>query len=266
MRPQIVGIVNVTPDSFSDGGAYLDPARAVDHGLALIAEGADILDIGGESTRPGARPVAPEEEIRRILPVVEKLAQSGRIISVDTRNAETMRAAIRAGAAMINDISALTGPGSLEAVTDSDAKICLMHMQGEPQSMQNAPRYDDAVAEIIAFLDRRIAGCIEAGIDHGRLIVDPGIGFGKTLAHNIAILRHLDAFRALGVPLLLGASRKKFIAHLAGDRDAQSRLGGSLASALWAFAKGVDYIRVHDVFETRQALDVWRALAAEEAS
>ncbi|MCB9991302.1 MAG: dihydropteroate synthase [Rhodospirillales bacterium] len=256
-----MGIVNVTPDSFSDGGAYFEPQQAIDHGLQLAAEGADILDVGGESTRPNAQPVSPQEEVDRVLPVIEGLKDSGLLLSIDTRHAETMRAAVKAGAGMINDVTALEGePGSVEAAAKSGAYICLMHMQGQPQTMQDDPHYDDVIADITAYLRGRIDACRAAGIDQSRLLVDPGIGFGKTLAHNLTILRHLEAFEALGVPVLLGLSRKSFIEKLCPDTPASERLPGSLAGALWGVQRGAAVLRVHDVAATRQALSVWQSI------
>lgn len=260
--PQVMGIVNVTPDSFSDGGRFLDADKAVAHGRMLAGQGAEILDIGGESTRPGATPVAAENEIARVLPVIEGLKGLGVTLSIDTRHAAAMGAAIGAGADLINDVTALTGdPASLSAAARLGAPIVLMHMQGEPRTMQGAPRYDDVRLDVYDYLENRIAACEKAGIPRSRLILDPGIGFGKTLAHNLALLNSLTLFHGLGAPLLLGASRKSFIAKLDDDAPASERLGGSLAAALLAADAGVQILRVHDVAATAQALKVWKAVA-----
>lgn len=259
--PSIMGVINVTPDSFSDGGDFLDPRRAIDHGLAMLEQGADILDVGGESTRPGAEPVSPAAEIDRILPVVEALAAAGATVSIDTRHAAVMRAALAAGAGIINDVTALTGdPDSLAAAAESDAPVILMHMRGEPRTMQAAPDYDDAPLDVYDYLAGRIEGCIAAGISRDRITVDPGIGFGKTVDHNADILRQTALFHGLGCPLLIGVSRKSFIGKLSRGEPAKDRLGGSLAAALAAVSRGAQVLRVHDVAETLQALAVWRAV------
>lgn len=263
--PHIMGIVNVTPDSFSDGGHFYKADAAIAHGLKLIDDGANILDIGGESTRPHAATVTAEEEQARVLPVIKGLAaeaaKKGVQISIDTRNYRTMRAALDAGASIINDISALTHDGTAPAsLANSNARIVLMHMQGSPATMQEAPHYKDVVQEVHDYLAARIQACASAGIARERLIVDPGIGFGKNRDHNIALLKNLARFAELGVPILVGASRKSFIAHVAGDARADQRLGGSLAVALHAAATGAAILRVHDVQETRQALLLQAAL------
>lgn len=256
-----MGIVNITPDSFSDGGRFSDPAKAIEHAKRLVSEGAAILDIGGESTRPGAQPVTPEEEQRRILPVIAGLKNCGAIISIDTRHAQTMQAAIAAGAGMVNDITALTGdPESLETAAQAGVYVCLMHMQGEPATMQDNPRYADVVEEVFFFLKERIEACLAAGIKRSRIIVDPGIGFGKTLEHNLALLRNLARFQDMRAPVLLGVSRKRFIAQLSRDEPPQERLAGSLAAALEAARQGVQILRVHDVAQTKQALAIVAAL------
>lgn len=260
--PLIMGIVNVTPDSFSDGGKFYDFEKAVAHGLQLLEEGADILDIGGESTRPGAPTIAVEDEIARVIPVIKELSMHGKPISIDTRNAVTMMAALQAGASIINDVTALQGKGSLEVAAQSQAKVCLMHMKGEPQTMQNAPVYKDVVEEVFLFLKKRIQVCIDAGIKHQNIMADVGIGFGKTAEHNLELIRNLDRFQDLNVPVLLGVSRKKFIEAVAGPAPASERLGGSLAVALWGYQKGVDILRVHDVHATRQALKVHHQLSS----
>ena len=254
----MMGVVNVTPDSFSDGGRHATTDAAVAHALQLEAEGADILDIGGESTRPGSDPVDLEEECRRVLPVIAALARKSRArISVDTRKAEVMRRAALEGAHMINDVSALThDPRSLEVVAALALPVALMHAQGDPRTMQDDPTYDDVVLDVYDYLDERIAACERAGIPRARLVIDPGIGFGKTLAHNLELLGSLAIFHGLGCGLMLGASRKSFIGHLTGA-GAADRLPGSLAAALLGAAQGVQLLRVHDVAATRQALAVW---------
>jgi len=262
-RPSLMGIINVTPDSFSDGGWFFDPVRAVDHGLQLIEDGADILDIGGESTRPGAIPVPVEEEIRRVVPVIRNLSLQARHIplSVDTRNAPTMAAALEAGATLINDISALThDKDSLLVAARSEAAVVLMHTQGTPEIMQASPQYTDVTENVYQFLKGRMDICLQSGIQKERLIVDPGIGFGKTLEHNLQLFRDLDRFHTLGVPVLLGASRKSFIAKICGDIPTDLRLPGSLTAALWAVQKGIQILRVHDVAETKQAIKVLKAI------
>lgn len=264
--PRIMGVINVTPDSFSDGGETFHADDAVRRGRQMLAEGADILDVGGESTRPGAPPVDAATEIARVMPVVEELARSGALISIDTRHAPVMRAAIAAGARIVNDVTALTGdPNSLAVVAASDASVVLMHMQGEPGTMQDAPRYDDAAREIFDYLKERVAVCEQAGIACTRIAVDPGIGFGKTVDHNLDILGRLDLYRGLGCPLLIGLSRKSFIAALSRGEPPKGRLAGSLAAALAALDQGVRLFRVHDVAETAQAFRVWQAIAAGRA-
>jgi dihydropteroate synthase len=258
-RPRLMGIVNVTPDSFSDGGQWLDPAAAVAHGLQLEAEGADILDIGGESTRPGAEPVAAEDEVRRVMPVVATLARQARVpISIDTRNAEVMRRAADAGARIINDVAALGhDPDALRVAAESGLPVVLMHAQGDPRTMQVDPRYDDVVLDVYDWLEARIAACEAAGIARDRIVVDPGIGFGKTRDHNLALIASLGTFHGLGCPILLGASRKSFVGRLSGGAPAAGRVPGSVAAALLGAAQGVQVLRVHDVAATRQALAVW---------
>lgn len=264
LTPLLMGIVNVTPDSFSDGGKFLAAAAAVAHGVRLAEEGADILDIGGESTRPGADEVSVDEEIARVLPVIEGLkARVGGALSIDTRKPEVARAAVAAGASIWNDVSALSfSPESLETAAALSCDVVLMHAQGEPATMQDDPRYDDVVGEVMAFLDARMQAATAAGVAEERLILDPGIGFGKTLAHNLALLAGLPRLAALGRPLLVGASRKRFIAALDRHNPADDRLAGSLAAALAAAARGASMIRVHDVAETRQALAVFGAIRA----
>jgi len=258
-RPLIMGVVNITPDSFSDGGLYLDPKQAVARARQLIGEGADILDIGGESTRPGAAPVSLEDERRRVLPVLEQLAAGNVPVSVDTRKPALMREAITAGAAMVNDVTALSAPGALEAVAKSPAAVCLMHMQGEPGTMQANPSYRDVVAEVRDYLAGRVAAAQAAGIARDRIVVDPGFGFGKTVEHNLALLRALSELRPLGGALLAGISRKAMLGKLTG-REPQERVHASVAAALVAVQNGAHIVRVHDVAATRDALAVWTAV------
>jgi len=260
-RPQIMGIVNVTPDSFSDGGRYVATDAAVEHARALIAAGADILDIGGESTRPGAEPVMLDQELARVLPVIEALAGEGVPLSIDTYKPEVMRAAVAAGASMINDVSALRQPGALEAAAQTNAAVCLMHMQGTPQTMQAEPTYADVVAEVANFLGERVAACEAAGITRDRIVVDPGFGFGKTTAHNIALLRGLGKITAAtGLPLLAGLSRKSVLGRITTRQKATDRVAASVASALIAVQNGARILRVHDVDATLDMAHVWHAL------
>ncbi|HJU17340.1 MAG TPA: dihydropteroate synthase [Stellaceae bacterium] len=262
-RPLVMGIVNVTPDSFSDGGRWLDPARAIAHGRAMLEVGADILDIGGESTRPGAVPVSPAEEIFRTEPVVRALAGSGAVVSIDTRRTAVMERAFAAGARIWNDVSALAGdPLSPVLAARHDAAVVLMHMRGEPHTMQQDPVYAAPLVEVLAFLEARIAACGEAGIPPARIAVDPGIGFGKRATHNLELIAGIGAFHALGCAVLIGVSRKSMIAHLSRGEEPDRRLPGSLAALLFAQGQGVQILRVHDVAETRQALALWTALAA----
>lgn len=257
-----MGIVNATPDSFSDGGEAFAVDDAVRRGLAMADAGADILDIGGESTRPGAEPVGIEEECRRVLPVVKALSQAGAIVSIDTRHARTMAEAIGAGARIVNDVTALEGDAkSLPIVAASDAAVILMHMKGDPRTMQRDPRYGDVVAEVRDYLAARVVACEKAGIHRSRIAIDPGIGFGKTVGHNLALIADLAAFRDVAAAVVLGVSRKSFIAKLSRGEDAKNRLGGSLAAALAGRRAGADIVRVHDVAETVQAIEVWDAIA-----
>ncbi|MEX6632413.1 dihydropteroate synthase [Hyphococcus lacteus] len=261
-RPKIMGIINATPDSFSDGGRFFDSDTAIAHGLRLVRDGADILDVGGESTRPGAEEVPVDEEIARVVPVVRALrAQTDSLISIDTRKPEVAIAAVEAGATIWNDVTALEfSPDSIATARTLGCDIVLMHAQGDPKTMQAAPRYHDVVEDVYDYLSRRIACCVNAGISEERLSVDPGIGFGKTTEHNLLLLGRLDRFAQLGRPVLLGASRKRFIAAIDGDGPADTRLGGSLAAALAGMAHGCAVIRVHDVAETRQALNIAGAI------
>lgn len=261
-RPLITGVVNLTPDSFSDGGKLPTPETAIAYALNLRAQGADILDIGGESTRPGAVPVDEDEEWRRIHPVLEALVKKDLPVSVDTRKPAIMRAAIEAGAAMINDVEALRAPGSLEIVARSDAAVCLMHMQGEPQTMQEQPVYADVVNEVRSFLAARIQACEKAGIGRERIAIDPGFGFGKALEHNLALLRQLDALQDLGVPVLAGLSRKAMLGALTG-RPLDQREYAGIAAHLLAVARGARILRVHDVAAMKDALSIWNAVEGE---
>lgn len=261
MRPPLLmGIVNVTPDSFSDGGHFLDAGAAIRHAMTLAEAGADLLDVGGESTRPGAAPVSEAEEIRRVLPVVEALVRAGVPVSVDTRKPGVMARVLDAGADMINDVDALRAPGAIPLLARYPAvRVCLMHMQGEPGTMQDAPRYADVVAEVRDFLAARIAACEAGGITRERLLVDPGFGFGKTLAHNLALLRGLTAIVGLGVPVLVGMSRKSMLGQLTG-RAAHEREFAGVAAHLAAVTRGARVLRVHDVAAMRDALAVWNAI------
>lgn len=261
-RPLIMGVVNVTPDSFSDGGRFFNATRAIAHARQLIEEGADILDIGGESTRPGAAPVSEAEEADRVLPVLDALAGGSVPVSIDTRHPGLMRIALERGASMINDIEAMRAPGALDAVGDSDCAICLMHMQGDPRTMQAAPAYADVVQEVGDFLAERAAACEAAGIARARLVVDPGFGFGKTGLHNLQLLRRLPELSELCLPVLTGLSRKSLLGRITG-RDVNDRLSASVAAAVLAVQRGASIVRVHDVAATRDALLVLRAVCDE---
>jgi dihydropteroate synthase len=264
-RPQIMGILNVTPDSFSDGGRFLDAAAALAQARAMAAQGAALLDIGGESTRPGAALVPEAEEIARTAPVIAALRGAGLPLSIDTRKAAVARAALAAGAGMVNDVSALTfDAGMAGVVAAAGVPLVLMHARGTPATMQDAPVYDDVLLDVYDWLDGRIAAAEAAGIARGRIVVDPGIGFGKTAAHNLALIRGLSLFHGLGCPLLLGASRKRFIGTISGEERADRRVAGSLAVALAGAAQGVQLLRVHDVAETRAALALARAISGED--
>ncbi len=256
-----MGVVNVTPDSFSDGGRFFDAKAAIAHARRLVEDGADIIDLGGESSRPGALPVTEEEEMERILPVLSSLQDLQVPISVDTRRPAVMAQALRAGASMINDIDALQAPGALEAVANSGCAVCLMHKKGEPATMQQAPHYDDVLGEVTGFLERRVHEAEMAGIGRGRMVIDPGFGFGKTLEHNLALLRNLPSLAALGLPVLSGWSRKSSLGRITG-RGPQERLPASLAMALLSLQAGAKILRVHDVRETRDVVRIWEAFAA----
>ncbi|MBA2504504.1 MAG: dihydropteroate synthase [Thermoleophilaceae bacterium] len=262
MKPLLMGVVNVTPDSFSDGGEFFDADRATAHGRELLADGADILDIGGESTRPGAEPVAEEEELRRVIPVIEALA--GKRISIDTSKAVVAKDALGAGAEIVNDVSAFRiDPDMAGVVAESGATCCLMHMLGEPRTMQDDPRYEDVVGEVRAFLEERLAFAIEAGVPEEKIWLDPGIGFGKTLVHNLALLRRLDEIVAIGRPVVVGTSRKRFLGAITG-RPERERVAGTLAANVLALDRGASVFRVHDVAEARDALDVAAATLTGE--
>jgi dihydropteroate synthase len=258
-RPLVMGVVNVTPDSFYDGGRHADPAAAVAHARRLVEEGADLLDVGGESTRPGAAPVAADEELTRILPVLAGVADRAVPVSVDTMKPEVMRAALAHGAAIINDVTALAAPDALETVAASDAAVCLMHMQGSPRTMQANPVYADVTAEVRDFLRGRAEACVSAGIGRDRIVVDPGFGFGKTVEHNLTLLARLGEIAALGFPVLAGWSRKSSLGRITG-RPAEERLAGSVAAAVIAVQRGARIVRVHDVAATRDALAVLAAV------
>ncbi len=261
--PAVMGVVNVTPDSFSDGGSFMDSEHAVDHALKLIEEGADILDIGGESTKPGAKPVLPDEEQKRVLPVINLLKKRGCSvpISIDTRHADTMQKAVDLGCDIINDISALSyDPKSINVVCDAQIPVILMHSKGLPSTMQDSPSYDDVMAEVYSYLEGRIKFCLGAGVELKNIVVDPGIGFGKRLEDNLSLIRNIHHFEALNCPVLLGASRKSFISDICPNTPPEDRLTGSLAAVLSALDSGVKIFRVHDVAQTVQAISVWQAI------
>ncbi len=260
-QPQVMGIINATPDSFSDGDTYADARAAAEAGATMAGQGAAIIDVGGESTRPGASTVWEGDEVERILPVVKQLAAGGTAVSIDTRKSGVMRAAIGAGAGLVNDVSGLTwDPLSAAVVAEAGVPVVLMHHQGDPQSMQDAPRYGDVLVEVYDWLEERVAAAEEAGIPRSKILVDPGIGFGKSVAHNLELINGLALFHGLGCGIVVGASRKRMIGALAGEAPADQRLPGSLALALKAVDQGVQLVRVHDVAETVQALKVWRGL------
>lgn len=254
-----MGIVNTTPDSFSDGGLWLDAQSAIRHALQLQEEGADILDVGGESTRPGAATVSAEEEMRRVLPVIRELVRRGCVVSVDTKKPEVMRAALDVGAAMVNDVMALQAQGALETVAACSAAVCLMHMQGDPQTMQRVPSYVNVVEEVQFFLQERVRTCEASGILRERLLIDPGFGFGKTLQHNLELLKHLDRLQVLGIPVLAGLSRKSILGQLTGREPGQREFAG-VAAHLIAVAQGARVLRVHQVSAMRDALVIWNAV------
>ncbi|CAM5309202.1 Dihydropteroate synthase OS=Rhodanobacter lindaniclasticus OX=75310 GN=B1991_10105 PE=3 SV=1 [Rhodanobacter lindaniclasticus] len=266
-RPRVAGILNLTPDSFSDGGIHAGVDDAVAHGVRMVEEGADMLDVGGQSTRPGADEVSVEEELRRVLPVIEQLAARTAVpISIDTSRPEVMRAAVTAGAGMINDVYALRREGALEAAAEVGVPVCLMHMLGEPRSMQDDPHYDDVVGEVHRFLTDRLFACELAGIDRRKVLVDPGFGFGKTLEHNLALLCALERFASLGSGVYAGLSRKRMIGNLTGRDAPADRAAGSAAAALIAVQRGARIVRVHDVLPTVDALAVWHAVQAADVA
>ena len=265
-QPRIMAVINVTPDSFSDGGKNFDANAAIQAGQEMAAAGADIIDVGGVSTRPGASPPSEAEELARVLPVIEALAGAGLVLSIDTRRARVMAAALKAGAKVINDISALSAdPDSLAVAAESEAPVVLMHMQGDPETMQQAPAYEHVSLDVFDYLESRIADCVAAGVARDRLIIDPGIGFGKTVEHNLQILGDLALFHGLGCPLLVGLSRKYFIGALSAGEPAAARLPGSIAGALHAISQGAQIVRVHDAGETSQAIKVWQAIHGDNA-
>jgi len=261
--PVVMGVLNVTPDSFSDGGRFIDLDAAVSAALQMQRDGAALIDVGGESTRPGAEPVPAAEELRRVVPVVRELVRQGVLVSVDTSKPEVITAALEAGAHVINDVYGLRLPGALEAAAAGTAAVCVMHMQGEPRSMQRSPRYDNVVAEVGDFLRARLHACLAAGITPDRLLIDPGFGFGKTAVHNLQLMQGLAELVALGPPMLVGLSRKSWLATLTG-RPVEQRLAGSLALALAAAERGARIIRAHDVPQTVDALKVWAAIGRRE--
>jgi dihydropteroate synthase len=263
-RPRIMGIINVTPDSFSDGGEHATVEAAIAHGVRLVAEGAEILDIGGESTRPNADVVPLDEELRRVIPVIEGLrARTEAVISIDTRNSEVMRRAAAAGADVLNDVSAFThDPEALAVAAETGLPVIVMHAQGDPKTMNDDPQYEDVVLDVFDYLESRVQACVAAGIPKAKIVADPGVGFGKHLHHNVAVMAGLSLYHGLGVPILLGASRKKMIGQLCDVDDAKDRMPGSLACAIAGAAAGVQIVRVHDVKETKQAIEVWRACMA----
>jgi dihydropteroate synthase len=266
-RPRVAGIVNVTPDSFSDGGRHNTLEAAYAHAMRLAEEGADLLDVGGESTRPGAEDVSAEEEIRRVVPLIERLAAATTLpISIDTSKPEVMRAAVNAGAGLINDVFALRREGALDAAAELRMPVCLMHMQGEPRSMQADPQYDDVVGEVHRFLTDRLFACELAGIDRRKVLVDPGFGFGKNLEHNLALLRATARFAELGAGVFIGLSRKSMIGQITGRTEPAARAAGSVAAALIAAQRGAVIIRVHDVAPTVDALAVWYAVKAGDTA
>ena len=263
-RPLVMGVLNVTPDSFSDGGSHTDAAAAVSHGIAMLDQGADTIDVGGESTRPGADELETAVELDRVLFVVAELAGGAVVpVSIDTRHAQVARACVEAGASIINDVSGFRDETMVEAAAGCDAGLIVMHMLGDPGTMQDAPRYDDVVAEVAEYLSAQAAMLVERGVARERIALDPGIGFGKTAEHNLEILRRLDEFADLGYPIVVGASRKRFIGEVTGEGVPARRVSGSVAAALWAGECGAAVVRVHDVAETVQALRVWTAIGGE---
>lgn len=260
-RPKVMGILNVTPDSFSDGGDFIVPDLALSHAEQMLLDGAAIIDVGGESTRPGAEAVSEQQELDRVIPVIEAIRQRlSVIISIDTNKPAVMREAVAAGAGMINDVMALQAPGAVETAQGLNVPVCLMHMQGEPRTMQRNPEYADVVADIMHFFERRVAACMEGGIPRERLLLDPGFGFGKTLEHNLTLLKHLGAFNGIGLPLLVGMSRKSMLGSILDGAPVEGRLYAGLAAAVLAAEKGAAIIRVHDVGPTADALKLVEAV------
>ena len=260
--PLLMGIVNVTPDSFSDGGRFFSHDAAIRHGLALIGQGAAIIDVGGESSRPGASPISQDEEIERIIPVIEAVVKSGARVSVDTYKPQVMQAAARAGASLVNDIYALRQPGALEMAADLKIPVCLMHMQGTPENMQVNPSYDDVIGDIRRFLENRIDACLSAGIDSDRIFVDPGFGFGKTRAHNLALMKGIGAFSGLGAGLVVGLSRKAFVRNISGANEGAALDEASAMLGALAAERGARVLRVHEVKRTAEILNLWRQVSA----
>ena len=257
-RPQIMGVLNATPDSFSDGGKYLDLDNAIAQAKRMIADGADMIDVGGESTRPGANPVSLDDEIDRVIPIISALNNSVKgKISIDTSKPKVMELAVKQGATLINDVCALSLPGAMEVASSLDVDVCLMHMQGSPRSMQSNPTYTDVVGDIKCFFDERINACIDAGLSTDRIILDPGFGFGKTLQHNIEILKRFNEFKSFGLRTLAGLSRKSMIGAILNDRETDGRVVGSVIGSIIALNNGADIVRVHDVLETKDAIDIW---------
>ena len=260
-RPLVMGILNTTPDSFSDGGQYTSTDTALDHAMQMLEQGADIIDVGGESTRPGAEAVSENEEIQRVVPVIESIRQRADVcISVDSSKPGVMRAAVNAGADMLNDVNALRAPGALQTCAELAVPVCIMHMQGEPRTMQKSPSYRNVVQEVSDFLRQRVEACIDAGISRHRLIIDPGFGFGKNLQHNLQLLRHLQAFKSLELPLLIGISRKSMLGQILDGAPVEQRVSASIAAAVLAWTKGASIFRVHDVKATVDALKVCQAI------
>ena len=262
-KPRVMGIVNVTPDSFSDGGKFNTTEKAIEHALQLVEEGAEILDIGGESTRPGATPVPLDEELKRVIPVIEGLRDVGVPLSIDTYKPQVMQAAITAGADIVNDVCALREPHALEIVATSQVGVCLMHMQGRPQTMQADPQYDNVVSEVTDFLKARLDAAEQAGIDRSRIVLDPGFGFGKRTAHNLTLLNHLNDIQALGLPLLIGLSRKSVLGQVVGS-SVDERIHASIAASVVSVMKGANIVRVHDVKPTIDALKIVQAVMNEK--
>lgn len=260
-RVLVMGVINVTPDSFSDGGRFRNPDRALAHARRLVDDGAHLLDVGGESTRPGAEPVSAEQEIRRVIPVIEAIRAELEVpVSIDTMKPEVMRQAVAAGAGLINDVNGLRDPGALATAAALEVPVCIMHMQGQPRTMQQAPEYTDVVEALLMFFRERVRACVDAGIDERNLVLDPGFGFGKTLNHNLALLAGLDRFREFGLPILAGLSRKSMLGRLTGRKQPGDRTAASVAAAVLAIERGADIVRVHDVAETVDAVKLVEAL------